>query len=419
MRLKYKLLYLFLISIFILSTSFICFFLFFKTNEKKYFKVGERKAIIFIGGIGCSTLHYLGETNSDYKYGECVFFRGDFNNWSFLDLKDSAIKALKNYKYLSCDKEGHSTYSYIGILDNYEGVDEYDVKLSKYGFCFMYEKIINFCKNKYGIGTQHNYDVFLFNYDWRLSNEFNGRRLVDVIKKYPGGVIIVAFSMGNLVFSKAATILYNENKLDIVKLFVSTFPPYCGSIDAIMFLKTGILDMPLFHVLNKIYKLDLILRSLSLNFPAMYELLPTKEFFRRRKGFLIDNNNSRLNYRQSISYLRNDQYINKKLLSDAVKFHSSLYIDGKHILEFIKNKYFFLGIGYDTPDRVLIDRKDLNKLKIVSYSDGDGTVNYSNSAYPPCNVDEEDIINIKKVHNNLYFDSDFLMELSDVLEMYI
>ena len=65
-----------------------------------------------------------------------------------------------------------------------------------------------------------------------------------------------------------------------------------------------------------------------------------------------------------------------------------------------------MGIGYDTPDRVLIDRKDLNKLKIVSYSDGDGTVNYSNSAYPPCNVDEEDIINIKKVHNNLYFDFD-------------
>ena len=117
--------------------------------------------------------------------------------------------------------------------------------------------------------------------------------------------------------------------------------------------------------------------------------------------------------------MRNDQYINKKLLSDAVAFHSSLYIKGKHILDYVKNKYFFLGVGHKTPDRLLIDKKDLNKIEVVSYSDGDGTVNYSNSAYPPCTVDEEDIINISKEHNSLYFDSDFLMELSDVLEMYI
>ena len=418
MRLKFKLRYLFLIGILIICACvFIVFLL--KSRRGKYFKKEDKKAIIFIGGIGCSTLHYLGETNSEYKYGECVFFRGDFKNWGFLELKDCAIKTLKNYKYLSCDRDGNSKYSYIGLLDNYDGVDEHDVRLSKYGFCFMYEKIINFCKNKYGLGTNYNYDVFLFNYDWRLSNKFNGRRLVDVIKKYPGGVIIVAFSMGNLVFSNAATILYNEKKLDLVKLFISTYPPYCGSIDAILFLKTGILDMTLFHVLNKIYKLDLILRSLTLNYPSMYELIPTKEFFRRRKGFLINDDKSRLNYRQSLSYLRNDQYINKKLLSDAVAFHSSLYIKGKHILEFVKNKYFFLGVGHKTPDRLLIDKKDLNKIEVVSYSDGDGTVNYSNSAYPPCTVDEEDIINISKEHNSLYFDSDFLMELSDVLEMYI
>ena len=395
-------------------------FLFFRLNIKNsYYKEVKKKAIIFVGGIGCSSIHYLGETNSDYKHGECVFFRGDLNNWGILELKDNAIKTLKNYKLLECTKDGKSKHSYIGILDSYEGVDEYDINLSKYGFSFMYKKIIDFCKNKYGIGTQYDYDVFLFNYDWRLSNDYNGKKLVDVIKKYPGGVIIIAFSMGNLVFSKAAMILHSENKLDVVKLFVSTFPPYNGSIDAILFLKTGILDMPLFHILNKIYKLDLILRSLSLNYPAMYELIPNKEFFKRRNGFLVDKDDCRLNYRQSISYLRNDQYINKKLLSDAVNFHSNLYYKGKHIISYIKNKYFFLGIGRKTPDRLLIDKKNLDKLSVVSYSDGDGTVNYSNSAYPPCVVDEEEIVNISETHNSLYFNHDFLLELTDVLEMYV
>lgn len=382
-------------------------------------KKNDDKAIIIVPGIGCSTLHYLGRTNNIYKHGECVFFRGDFNTWDFLDLKDCAIKALNNYKLLYCDKNGKPANKYIGLLTDYKDVDEYDIKLSKYGFSFMFEKIIKYFEQKYGEKTKHKYKIYLFNYDWRISNEDNGYRLYEEIKKYDGGVIIIGFSMGNLVFSKAATLLYKDNKLDKIKAFISTFAPYNGSIDAITFLKTGILGYPLFNFLNKFFKIDKVTMVLSKNYASMYELIPNKTFFKRRKGFLYDFDNCRLNYLQSILYLKNDKNINKTLLNNAVTFHDSLYINNKHILDFIKNKVFFLGVGYKTPDSLLIDRKYVNSIKILSNSDGDGTVNNKYGAYPPCDIDEDEIIYVKSRHNELYSNAKFLIDLSNIVDLYV
>ena len=411
-----------IIRLLILSIAIICgsllFLIRFKNSFPKEVENNE-KAIIIVPGIGCSTLHYLGKTNNIYKHGECVFFRGNTSTWSLMDLKDTAIKALNNYKLLYCNKEGDPINKDVGLLTDFTNVDEYDVNLSKYGFSCMFEKIIKYLSDKYGEKTNYKYKVYLFNYDWRISNEDNGRRLYEEIKKYGGGVIIIGFSMGNLVFSKAATLLYNDKKLDKVKAFISTFPPYNGSVDAVTFLKTGVMNYQLFNFLNKIFKLDTILKILATNYPAMYELIPTKVFFKRRKGFLFDSDNCRLNYLQSMLYLKNDKTINKKLLNNAIKFHDSLYINNSHILNYIKNKVFFLGIGYETPDALLVDRKYLNVVKILSYSDGDGTVNNKYGAYPPCDVDEEDIIYVRSRHNELFSNAKFLIDLSNIVDLYV
>lgn len=386
-----------------------------------FFKVPKNKdkAIIIVPGIGCSTLHYLGKTNNTYKHGECVFFRGDMDTWSLLDLKDSALKALRNYRLLCCNKDGTPLYKNVGLLTDYTDVDGYDVNLSKYGFSLMFKKIIDFLTQKYGENTNYKYKVYLYNYDWRLSNEVNGRALYNELKKYGGGVILIGFSMGNLVSCKAAALLYNDNDLNRIKAFISTFPPYNGSLNAIKFLKTGMMDYPLFNILNKVFRINTVLKMLSLNYPSMYELIPNKQFFKRRKGFLYDTDNCRLNYRQTILYLKNDKNINKMLLNNAVKFHNNLYIGGKHILDYIKNKVFFIGVGYKTEDALLIDRKYINVVKNMSYSDGDGTVNSKFGAYPPCDVDEEDIIYVKCRHNELFSNTKFLIELSNAVDMYV
>ena len=393
-----------------------------KTTEKRTETVFKnlKKAIIIVPGIGCSTLHYLGKTNNIYKHGECIFFRGDFEKWSFLQLKDSALKALSNYKLLSCNYKGEGVYKNVGLLENYDNVDPYDIEISKYGFSSMFKNLILFLEKNYGKNTEYNYDIFLFNYDWRLDINYNGKKLYNKLKEFDDGVIIIAYSMGNLITCSAAKLLYEEHDIDRIKLFLSTFPPYNGSVQAINFLKKGIIDNQyLFNVLNKVYKIDTVLRYLTKNYASMYQLMPNREFSKRNKGFLIDSNNMKLNYRQAMNYLRRDKNFNKKLLNQAIKFHESLYIEDKHILNYIKNKYFFLGSGYKTGDTLLIDRKNIEKIDVASSSDGDGTVNCMLGAYPPCECDSENIVKVKAEHIDAYKNEDFLLELVDLINIYV
>lgn len=396
-----------------------------KTNnneeiDKKTKPNNGKKAIIIVGGIGCSTLHYLGKTNEKYKHGECIFFRGNFDNWSFLDLKNSAVKALSNYKLLACNSKGESVYKNVGLLENYDNVDPYDVEISKYGFSLTFKNLILYLENKYGKNTDYKYDIFLFNYDWRLDNSYNGERLYKVLKEYDDGVIIIGYSMGNLITAKAAKMLYEENDIDRIKLFLSTFPVYNGATQAVYFLKKGkILNNSLFDLLNKIYKLDIVLIYLTKNYPSMYQLMPNKEFSRRNKGFMIDNSNIKLNYRQAMNYMKKDKNLNQDLINKAIKFHEDLYVNDKHILNYIKNKYFFIGSGYETSDTLKINRNNAKEISHYSYSDGDGTVNYKLSSYPPCECDSENIVLFKCEHTDAYKNTDFLIELTDVINLYV
>ena len=389
-------------------------------QEEIIVKNNGKKAIIIVPGIGCSTLHYLGKTNDKYKHGECIFFRGDFDNWSFLDLKNSAVKALTNYKLLACNSKGEGVYKNVGLLENYDDVDPYDVEISKYGFCSMFKNLITYLENKYGKNTEYKYDVFLFNYDWRLDNNFNGERLYKKLKEYDDGVIIIGYSMGNLITSRAAKLLYDDNDIDRIRLFLSTFPVYNGATQAVYFLKKGkIANNTFFDVLNKIYKIDLVLIYLAKNYPSMYQLMPNKEFSRRNKGFMIDNNNLKLNYRQSMNYLKKDKILNQNLINKAIKFHEDLYVNNKHILNYIKNKYFFIGCGHETGDTLKINRNNNKEIVHYSYSDGDGTVNYKLSAEPPCECDSENIVLFKSDHLNAYKNNDFLIELTDLINLYV
>ena len=412
-----------IIRLLILSIAIICgsllFLIRFKNSFPKEVENNE-KAIIIVPGIGCSTLHYLGKTNNIYKHGECVFFRGNFDTWTLLELKNHAVKALANYKLLACNSNGEPIYKNIGLLENYDNVDPYDVEISKYGFSLFFKNLILYLENKYGKNTDYKYDIFLFNYDWRLDNNYNGERLYKVLKEYDDGVIIIGYSMGNLITLKAAKMLYEENDIDRIKLFLSTFPVYNGSTQAVYFLKKGtILHNSLFNILNKIYKVDLILAFLTRNYPSMYQLIPTKEFSKRNKGFMIDNNNLKLNYRQSMNYLKKDKNLNQKLINQAIKFHEDLYVNDKHILNYIKNKYFFIGCGYETSDTLKINRNNNKEISHHFFSDGDGTVNYKLSAYPPCECNSENILLFKTDHTNAYKNTDFLVELTDLINLYV
>lgn len=133
-----------------------------------------------------------------------------------------------------------------------------------------YSEIINYLTN---LG----YHVFLFGYDWRLSNAVTAGKLADFIEKlrkklqiiYPEESIKFHFlthSMGALVLS--AYYKTFENKEDITntidKVILSN-PPFLGSIEAVRNLVLG---------RSLLINSSDDFRKVARTFPALYELCP-------------------------------------------------------------------------------------------------------------------------------------------------
>jgi pimeloyl-ACP methyl ester carboxylesterase len=122
--------------------------------------------------------------------------------------------------------------------------------------------------------------VYVFPYDWRLSNKVNGARLVDFVESIrkkpmraiagwaagPRSVSLIGHSMGGLVARAALGVWADERReappIDHL-VFVAT--PHLGSLDAVKAMVVG--DTPLLDFAKE-------LRKLSRALPSVYELLP-------------------------------------------------------------------------------------------------------------------------------------------------
>jgi hypothetical protein len=120
--------------------------------------------------------------------------------------------------------------------------------------------------------------VYLYGYDWRLSNAENGKRLVtyvEYLKKKLGknniqGFRFVTHSMGGLVFSCYLTEL-KGNFCDIDKAAICA-PPFKGSPYAIIHLIKG--DGGIKSFLNKIFGRSEDIRKVVRTYPSLLELSP-------------------------------------------------------------------------------------------------------------------------------------------------
>jgi hypothetical protein len=143
----------------------------------------------------------------------------------------------------------------------------------------------------------------------------------------------------------------------------------------------------------------------------VYQLLPTREFFQRNKGFLQDHDRKEMTYFDMFNYLKDSLKLEKKLINRAIDFHNSLFIKNKHILDYIDNKYFYVGIGYSVASGISIHNKK-EDLVILKYSEGDGTVDFYNSAVPP--VENPNALRIYKItseHDEIFNNYDFLTQI--------
>jgi hypothetical protein len=123
--------------------------------------------------------------------------------------------------------------------------------------------------------------VYLYGYDWRLSNAENGKRLVSYVEYLKNklgrnniqGFRFVTHSMGGLVFSCFLSAL-NGNFSDIDKVAICA-PPFKGSPYAIVHLIKG--DGGLKSFLNKVFGRNEDIRKVVRTYPSLLELAPWYE----------------------------------------------------------------------------------------------------------------------------------------------
>jgi hypothetical protein len=101
-------------------------------------------------------------------------------------------------------------------------------------------------------------------------------------------------------------------------------------------------------------------------------------------------------------------------MDQAKDFHKDLFIKDKHILDYVNNKYFIVGEGYDTPSEITID-KNLD-FSISKYSNGDGTVELDNSAIPKLSYNNDlHLYKIKTLHSFIFYNSEFINRVTYII----
>lgn len=144
-----------------------------------------------------------------------------------------------------------------GLLDNFTFIGP--IKSNKY------EKLITLME---GLGYELEKDLFIFSYDWRLSNFDNAERLSNFIEQNieANSVDIIAHSMGGLV---ARAYIYQYGGNERVDKLITMGTPHLGSVAAFQMLDEGY-DF----FVNLLNKGVVNIRETITTFPSMYELMP-------------------------------------------------------------------------------------------------------------------------------------------------
>jgi len=228
-------------------------------------------------------------------------------------------------------------------------------------------------------GYAVNSDLYLFNYDWRLGIKENSVKLAqkisDVLRNTGAfKVNVVAHSYGGLITKKYIFDTGAEQKIDKA-VFVGV--PNLGAPQAAKTLMFG--DNFNFPLLNQ----DEI-RSLAQNMPSIYQVLPSKEYFKHQTGFYDDITNIAnpgiLDYDRSKAMLVSLSK-NSRLLDEAEALHDAL--DNFDYKTLGVDLYNIVGCGTFTVKTITkmfsgapsLLKRFLNQPKYRIFGDGgDGTV---------------------------------------------
>lgn len=273
---------------------------------------------------------------------------------------------------------------------------------------FSYEQIFNELKLK------NDNQVFLFSYDWRLSNKTSGEKLYKFVKHLGNKLScnkfnFVTHSMGGIVFScYLKTLFKNDKTFEEVNKAVISQCPFKGSVKSLSLLfmdQTG----PIFPLFNT----QASFRKVARTFPSVFELTPYyKDAIKFKSEEVFDLYN--IEHWQSNIY-KDDKILFSSRLNELKNFrdyNNPSMQDLSKLPDHIKKNILIL-IGSGEPTKVNVEvnntEKKYNIKNFFNFNlqlgNGDGSVPLISS-----NVYKNDILTLKIENrwNNPFFHALFL-----------
>ncbi|MEG1509447.1 MAG: hypothetical protein RR454_03210 [Clostridia bacterium] len=369
----------------------------------------KKKAIIILPGIMGSG--FVEETADGVK-ALWDPFGGKIPNISMDDIpkliKDPAISEILNgleteesfFIRMGCNEEG------VPNRDNVRNSNFFTDDILQYGALSYYKDMYESLNAKYG----KKYDVFVFNFDWRLSNVVAAQGLETLINQRGyESVVLLAHSMGGVVGScYAALSEANASKIDMMVTYGTPFygAPMGFCVEADPFSYLGVDTMP--DVVQTIAtKYEAQLRNLVANFTGIYELFPYPELFDMKEygkdaapftieGSLLNDYNEYLQTMENLPFNLKADGSKKTFIKTMLETQKLVFKDVNgvktHISKTINTKYL-VGTGVDTGATYEINN---NKATQKTVADGDGTVLYY-SASCGLPLDDKNVITVPGV----------------------
>ncbi|MBU2524397.1 hypothetical protein KKG71_04345, partial [Patescibacteria group bacterium] len=231
----------------------------------------------------------------------------------------------------------------------------------------IFEGLVN---EFFNAGYSENTDLFVFPYDWRLDIRTSAQSLkykIDTILDETGSqnIDIVAHSMGGLLAKQY--VLDNSHYLIDKLVFIGT--PHLGATQAAKTLLFG--DNLSMKIIFPFLSSDRI-KYISQNMPAIYELLPSREFINQSSYYYYDHTQSDVfDFDRTEQFLK-DSGLNPILLASADEFHNNLdNFDVGGINTYNIN-------GCNTPTITTIIKRSAEEYSALLF-EGDGTVPLASS----------------------------------------
>ena len=335
----------------------------------RFFVRVNKNAIIIIPGIFGSEL-FCGADNPHFSKGTPLITEEVFDSlvskYSEGALFDLLVNLHQVYHSLECNDNGVSKYRvytkrYKPVLSTDDDPDEYTTQC---GMLNTYRSLYNIFNNNRDVRAR--YDVEFFSYDWRLSNGYSASKLDTFISSEGyDKVVLVAHSMGGLVASSYLAIPEEERAAVQQVFYIAS--PLLGCAEIVNVWRnldaTALADENIASMINELdaglsvsmATVDPI-RKLMSNFPSVYELMPSAQYFTLAgKKYLkvFDEDTGKveecLTYESTMALVSDIlPYFNRLLMSQAEAFHRSLYLeDGLHISS-LSDSYYLYGTGVET-----------------------------------------------------------------------